>query len=45
VQLVAPEFLIAGLLAFQGKPGAALGALPVAYMLSSSGLAGLPLDA
>jgi hypothetical protein len=27
VQLVAPEFLIAGLLAFQGKPGAALGGL------------------
>jgi cation:H+ antiporter len=65
VQLVAPfaseapEFLIAGLLAFQGKPSAGLGALisskinqwtlligalPLAYTLSSGGLIGLPLD-
>jgi cation:H+ antiporter len=65
VQLVAPfaseapEFLIAGLLAFRGNPGAGLGALisskvnqwtllvgalPVAYTLSSGSLVGLPLD-
>jgi cation:H+ antiporter len=51
--------LIAGLLAFQGKPSAGLGvlisskvnqwtlligALPVAYTLSSGSLVGLPLD-
>jgi cation:H+ antiporter len=65
VQLVAPfaseapEFLIAGLLAFRGNPGAGIGALisskvnqwtllvgalPVAYTLSSGSVVGLPLD-
>jgi cation:H+ antiporter len=65
VQLVAPvaseapEFLIAGLLAWRGRASAGLGALisskvnqwtlligalPVAYALSSGGVAGLPLD-
>jgi cation:H+ antiporter len=55
-----PEFLIAGLLAFHGRPSAGLGALisskvnqwtlligalPVAYALSSGSMGGLPLDA
>lgn len=56
----APEFLVAGILAWHGRAGTALGTLlsskvnqwtlligglPLAYMASSRGLHGLPLDA
>jgi cation:H+ antiporter len=55
----APEFLVAGILAYRGRAGAGMGTLlsskvnqwtlligglPIAYVLSSGGLSGLPMD-